>query len=420
MIKGRNEYCHFQSVFLSRFDSSPVKKFLYCNGVKRVLVLGSSFSAVEMIKCIKNLSFHVIVCGREPSEPGHFIADESLFLDYSNVTQIVEYVKNNPVDFVLPTANDASYRTGLELAKILNFPGFDNPEEGICFLEKNHFRDLCDALDLSIPKFQVCTTKTLISCLTNFKVPFLIKPINSFSGKGILKIQNEEDRQNAETLFLNEDSEKTFVIENFLDGTLHSHSAFVREGQVVKDFFVDEFCVINDFAVDSSNHPSNIADEVKLQVRAMIDRILKNTNIIDGLVHTQFMISKNQVFLIESMRRCPGDLFPTLIKLSSGFDYIYNYIAPFLQLPPKDPTSLPNLQSPIARFTVASRTALRVFGIDVFSKCVRFSFYPLIRNGDHLKPFPEEKVGVLFVELSSTKELFSEVPHFQQKIGIID
>jgi formate-dependent phosphoribosylglycinamide formyltransferase (GAR transformylase) len=373
-----------------------------------------------MIKCAKDLGLYVIACGREPNEPGHYIADESLHLDYSDSNKVADYLRDDPVDFVLPTANDAAYRTGLELAKRFQFPGFDNLEIGLSFLEKNRFRDMCDELDLSIPKFQVCSANTLISSQTNFDIPFLIKPITGFSGNGILKIQNEEDRLKIKTYISGQSPETVYVLENFLEGTLHSYSAFVREGIVVKDFFVDEFCIINQFAVDSSNHPSNVSDALRTQARGMISKILRSSKLEDGLIHTQFIVSSNQVFLIESMRRCPGDLYPVLIELSSGFDYIYNYVAPFIQLPFLDTTSLMVSQLPIARFTVASRHPSRVLGFSVASNCLGFSLYPLVKNGDHLRPFPEDKVGVLFVELPSTNELFSEVPVFQQKIGIID
>jgi phosphoribosylaminoimidazole carboxylase (NCAIR synthetase) len=393
---------------------------LYPWDMVRVLVLGGSFSAVEIIKCIKDLGFFVIVCGRDREEAGHHLADESVFLDYSDSLMIADYIRNHPVNFIVPTANDAAYRTGLELNKIFRFPGFDDPVSGLCFLEKHEFRNLCKNLGLTIPDFQSSTTKTLMASQLNFEAPFLIKPINGFSGKGIIRIQSEADRKKLENQISIENAEEKFVIEEYLEGTLHSHSAFIQERRIVKDFFVDEFCVINDFAVDSSNHPSSVGDEIQSQVRVMINRILEKSHLVDGLIHTQFIISKGQAFLIESMRRCPGDLYPNLIKLSTGFDYIYNYVAPFLQLPFDSSSDLKNLQLPIARFTLASRTNTIVFGVNVFSECQNFSFYPLIKNGDHLKPFPEAKVGVLFIELKSSKDLFSAVPHFQQKIGIID
>ena len=388
--------------------------------MKRVLVLGGSFSAVEMIKCARSLGYYVLVCGRDPEEPGHFLADESVLLDYSDSKEIINYLEVNPVDYVIPTANDAAYRTGIELSEIFQFPGLDKPTEARNFLEKNHFRNLCGRLELNIPVFEVCDAKSLTLSQLNFNVPFLIKPINGFSGKGIFKVENGKDREKIDEHFSIDDSEKLYVLENFLDGTLHSHSAFIRDGKIESDFFVDEFCVINQFAVDSSNHPSVISNTFRIQIRTMIEKILQNSNLEDGLIHTQFLVSNDEVFLIESMRRCPGDLYPSLINLSTGFDYIYNYIAPFLQLPFRDLPSFMQHELPIARFTIATRHTSLIFGIKMNSASKGLSFYPLARNGDHLKSFPDDKAGVLFVELQDSDELFLEVPQFQKKIGIIE
>ena len=50
----------------------------------------------------------------------------------------------------------------------------------------------------------------------------------------------------------------------------------------------------------------------------------------NGLLHTQFISDNNRFWLIETMRRCPGDLYGTLIKKSTGFDYAKFYSKPFL------------------------------------------------------------------------------------------
>jgi hypothetical protein len=132
------------------------------------------------------------------------------------------------------------------------------------------------------------------------------------------------------------------------------------------------------------------------------------------------MISNEKPFLIESMRRCPGDLYPNLIKSSTGFDYIYNYVAPFLNLPIQESKDVDYIELPFARFTIASKNTVRANAIDVPFECSGFSFYPLLKSGDQLNPFPYEKAGVLFMQLPTVESLFSFVPSAQQKIGVLD
>jgi len=388
--------------------------------VQRVLVLGSSFSAIDMIQRVKSLGFHVIVCGVDPGEPGHSISHESIFLDYKDIEELKKFLRANQVEFVVPTSNDVAYRTGLELSKEFDFPGYDKYEEGLLFLEKDSYRKICKDLNLRIPIFQTTEARDLLSIQSKFEIPFLIKPAQGFSGIGIIKVQKESERLEVESIEWDHCSDDIFVVEKFLEGTLHSHSAFTQDGRIIQDFFVDEFCTINQFAVDSSNYPSRVSQEVREQVRGMIGTLLGPLNLVDGLIHTQFMISQGEAVLIESMRRCPGDLFPNLIGLSTGFDYIYNYIAPFLNMPLVIPTHFSKEALPIARFTVADSQENQIFGISVPSESENFIFYPLLKNGDSFMQFPKGKVGILFVELSNIDTLFSEVPNFQSKIGIIN
>jgi formate-dependent phosphoribosylglycinamide formyltransferase (GAR transformylase) len=373
-----------------------------------------------MIKKLKTLGFHVIVCGIDPNEPGHSLSHESIFIDYSNAFEVREYLELNEVDFVLPTGNDKAYRTGLKLSDEFGFPGYDTFEDGLFFLEKNRFRVMCDNLDLKVPFFVTSTSNELLTTQVRFETPFLVKPTQGFSGIGIIKILNESERPKLYAIEGIQNSADTFVIEEFLEGSLHSHSAFIQDRRIIQDFFVDEFCTVNEFAVDSSNHPSQLSEKLREHVREMVAVFLNRLDLVDGLIHTQFMISQGEAVLIESMRRCPGDLFPNLIHLSSGFDYVYNYIAPFANLPFETSKGNTSDELPIARFTLARSHESQFFGFNVDSECSKFSFYPLAKNGDRLEPFPQGKSGVLFVELVDKSALFSKVSGFQQMIGYLN
>ena len=51
---------------------------------KKVLLVGSSYSAIPILKVLNDLSYDVSVCGADKNDPCHSIASNSVLIDYSN------------------------------------------------------------------------------------------------------------------------------------------------------------------------------------------------------------------------------------------------------------------------------------------------------------------------------------------------
>jgi formate-dependent phosphoribosylglycinamide formyltransferase (GAR transformylase) len=75
---------------------------------KKVLLLGSSFSAAPMLFELKNMGFCVEVCGDITSDPCHQYSDESIKIDYSKKRKLLNFLKEKKIDYVVPTCNDDS------------------------------------------------------------------------------------------------------------------------------------------------------------------------------------------------------------------------------------------------------------------------------------------------------------------------
>ena len=48
--------------------------------MKKVLLVGSSFSAMPLLEELKKRAFHVSVCGKYRTDPCHYYADNSFLL----------------------------------------------------------------------------------------------------------------------------------------------------------------------------------------------------------------------------------------------------------------------------------------------------------------------------------------------------
>lgn len=382
----------------------------------KALLIGSSFSAAPMLHRLRKRGFLVAVCGRDPSDPCHGYADESHFIDYADQEQLLDLVRKEKFDVLVPTCNDYSYMSGAWVASETGHSGFDHLPIAETLHTKDRFRDAARTLGLSVPR-AARTQGEVPEELADDWFPVLIKPVDSFSGRGVTKVNRVEDIPDALSNALASSRSTAAVVEEFVNGELHSHSAFVAGGRIVLDFFVDEFCSVYPYQVDCSNHPSRLSDAIRQGVREDMRRLIDGLNLADGLLHTQFIASAKRHWIIETMRRCPGDLYSSLIERSTRIDYTDRFIAGFIGA---SPAGCDVLQSPrlIGRHTLSAAQEQIAHAFNYACAGKLLSIVPLTDSGRLLKPAPYDKLAIAFNEFDNVEQMLTETQRMKTSVYI--
>ena len=271
----------------------------------KVLLIGSSFSAAPLYFAIKKYGAHVSVCGDIEEDPCHQYADVSYFIDYSQPDRLMGIVESGDFDFLVPSCNDYSYMSCARVGLKHKFPGFDVFEVARILHTKNAFRAMTADLGIFAPGFLELHEGQKIDAGT-LHYPILVKPIDSFSGRGMSKVTTPDLLPRAVHEARQQSRSGDVVLEEFIDGSLHSHSAWLQERSVVLDFFVDEFCTVYPYQVNCSNHPSNLPLKIRNKVRNSINHVARELKLVDGLMHTQFMCVGTISGLLKQCDVAPG------------------------------------------------------------------------------------------------------------------
>lgn len=278
--------------------------------------------------------------------------------------------------------------------------GIDPPSLIQTFTNKHNFRQLAMQLDIPIPKILDETS----AC--NFD-KVIIKPADSFSGRGITTLAKPtpaELSDAAKTASTYSPTRK-FIIEEFVEGQLFSHSAFFDKGLIIADFIVREDCISSPFAVDASYVDHSFPSDIRAEYRNEILKISQSLRIENGLIHTQFILKNQKYWLLEATRRCPGDLYSLLIEKSTGYPYNQSYLAPFIgkRTLPFD-EFYPTNENWITRFTLCPSS-------ETFLESIKFSqpvwieeFFPLQPMGTKLPSGPSGRAGIFFFKSSHLEE----------------
>lgn len=381
---------------------------------RRVLLVGTSFSAAPMARILKSQGSRVAVCGALPEDPCVAWADEYFQFDYSDPDKLLALVEQEAFDALCPSCNDYSYLSSAAVAQRLGYPGFDSPEATTILSDKGRFRAFLQASGLPAPR--ALPARAEASSIAALAYPLLVKPTDSFSGRGVTRIEDPQALGPAVALAEQSSRQAEAVVEEYIEGSLHSHSAFLHRQEIQTDFFVDEFCTVYPYQVNCSNIPSRLGPVVREQMRECIHELARRLKLADGLLHTQFIVRAGEIFLIECMRRCPGDLYNQLVSYSTGAAYLENYLRPFLGEP-----TVPEYrerEEPWARHTISLASDAIVWSIGHRFPSEDVRIYQLRESGSLIRRAPYGKAAIVFARFGDTETLFELTPRLREMISI--
>ncbi len=366
--------------------------------MSKILLVDTNFSSFPIYKEMLDLGHEVHVVGSNPKDCLAKLSPNYWQINYADIELLQELVDKEKFDYLIPGCTDRSYET-CTLLNGRSWPGIDRPESNQTINNKSLFKKWAERVGLPVAKSQ----KNIFSSL---RWPLIVKPVDAFSGKGItvLHMPDQNALSSAISDAQNASTRGEYLIEDYIEGQLYSHTAFLHNHKIIQDFIVREDRTVNPFVVDTSCVIHKFCEKILNQIRECIEKISKELQLVDGLIHTQFVKQDNRVWLIELTRRCPGDLYSQLIELSTGFKYAKNYALPFLG---KKAEAEPTLAQPvhIMRHTVTVDEVTTLEHLHFKRPVWIERWIALSLVGDTLNPSPASRAGILFCKTEDEKEL---------------
>ena len=367
--------------------------------MKNILLCDANFCVLPIVASIMSKNYNLSVVGSLVSDPAHQIAHESILLNYANVKLLREHIVNNHYDYIVPGCNDRSYLSLAEIAGEFRYPGFDDYETVLTIHHKDKFRSFAEKKGYPIPKFVDDINK-----VSSLNFPIIIKPIDSFSGKGTNKVERVTDVNQNWNEAIKFSKTGSVIAEEFIEGKLYSHSAFIKNKKIIIDFFVSEYCTIYPYQVNSSNISTQLSIDIQQKLKNWTEQFAQDLDLVDGLIHTQFISDNNTFSLIEVTRRCPGDLYSKLIQMSTGINYSELYSMPFMGL--ELPINVEKNQNKfISRHTVSVDRECVFIASTIRLKNEAIENIQLKTSGQKMKAAPFDKSGIYFIEFNNAQEM---------------
>ena len=287
---------------------------------KRLLIAGGGFADIPMIQAARRLGFHVITSGNRPEDLGHRHSDECHLEDFSDRQAMLRLARALGIDAICASCNDFSALTAAYVAENLGLPGHDSLEIALVLHEKDRFREFSRRIGIPAPRAE--SFGSLIDASgTSVPFPVIVKPVDLTGGKGISVAGNRDELSAALALAFARTRAGRVVVEEFLGGSRHALSAFIRKRKVVFQFSDNEYYFRNPYLVSAASTPGDVPPAAVRDLCSNIEHIADLLELRDGIFHVQFMLTDSGPVIIEVCRRPPGDLYTRLVEMATGVAY---------------------------------------------------------------------------------------------------
>jgi len=287
------------------------------------LLLGGGHAEIPLIQAAQSLGWYVITTGNAREGLGHPYADKNVFADFSDKEAMLELARAEGVSAVCSGCNDFALLSTVYVCEKLGLPGHDSFATSLEIHHKDKYRALATRLGIPTPRaITVRNEQEFETAISTLTFPIIVKPVDLTGGKGIHRAANAEEARAAYKDATSRTREDHVVVEEFVIGTNHGFSAMLVKGKVAFAFSDNEQYFVNKYLVSGANTPSTTAAEGLAKLREYSERIASELNLVDGILHIQYIERADGTpVIIEICRRPPGDLYIKFVKYATGVDY---------------------------------------------------------------------------------------------------
>lgn len=289
--------------------------------MKKILMLGGSNSQVPAIKRAKELGYYVISCDYLPDNPGHKFSDAYINISTTEKENVLKAALEHDIDGIIAYASDPSAESAAYVIDYMRLTGAGYLVTET-LAEKDKFRNFQTKHGFHTPHYvSISSREELKEQKENILIPSIVKPVDASGSKGITKIYEKKQIEEA-YLYANQFSRKGRVIfEEIIESPyyqLHGDGVVYNNELIFMELGDQRF---RDNVPIGSSCPSILEEDMKKKVWEEVERLLKEIQFTNGGVNVEVRIAANKdIYIIEIGPRTGGNYVPQLMETATGFD----------------------------------------------------------------------------------------------------
>lgn len=294
------------------------------NRLRRVLLIGGGIGQLHLAKKLHEKEISFIIVAYHVIDDIRSYAEKIIEHDLFDLEGVLAIAIKEKVDAVLSDQHDLFIPTVAYVAERLNLPG-NTYEQVMTYCDKNRFRSVCDTVGVPVPRHLKVSKSDVSLDACNLSFPVMVKPADSQSSVGVVKVDSREDVGEAVSNALSLSRSGSAIIEEFFIGHEVVCEGVIYNSEYFNLDFADRvyFNIPDKFIPSQTVFPSAIPIAIKRRIVEYEQRIARFVKPRFAIVHSEYLWNKdtNEVRCVESALRGGGVFISShLIPACTGID----------------------------------------------------------------------------------------------------
>lgn len=300
---------------------------------KKLLLLGGLRYLIPVIEAAHKEGYYVITCDYLPDNIAHKYSDEYHNVSIIDKEAVLKLAQELKIDGIMSFAVDPGVITTAYVQEKMGLPQA-GPYESICILQnKDRFRAFLTEHGFNVPKAKgFSSVEEALNGIEGFEWPLIVKPTDSAGSKGVKKVDNPEQLEEAIKYAFNHSFSNRIIIEEFIEqeGCSSDSDCFSVDG-ILKfiSFSAQRFDkdAPNPYTPSAYSWPSTMTKEQEAELTSELQRLLTLLNMKTSIYNVETRIGKNgKAYIMEVSPRGGGNRLSEMIRYATEVDLITNAV----------------------------------------------------------------------------------------------
>lgn len=291
--------------------------------MRRILVFGAGYNQTLLIRACKALGYYTLVTDPNENAPGRELADRFVVLAPKDFEAHCRVIEEEEVQGIVTCQMENPLPLMARLAKKYNllFPSTEVIQRA-----RNKYLMKQAFLKAGVPcaHGQIIEEGEIIDHidLSKFQFPLIIKPVDSYSSRGVYKVNSLPELKERYEEALRFSSTRQVLIEEFLEGPEVSVEAVTYQGLTHIVQITDKVITPYPNTVELAHYqPSQLGTEDQRSIKEVVKAAVSALGIDYSGSHAELKLTKDGPKMIEIGARLGGDYISSyLTTLSTGVD----------------------------------------------------------------------------------------------------
>jgi len=291
---------------------------------KKLAILGASFGQKPLYLKAKEMGIETVGFAWEEGAICKEFADDFYPISVLEKEQILDVCQKIQIDGICSMATDICVPTVWYVAEKMGLIG-NKYVEPFAATNKLLMRQAFLKNGVNSPRFTVAGDDMDLSELT---YPLIVKPADRGGSLGVMKVEKREDLKDAIERAKNLSYSNCAVVEEFVPGVESTLDMISWQGKHYPITISDtETTGAPYYSKIGYHQPSRLSLDIQEKIIEEAKKALNALNISYGASDTEVKVTDDGVVkIIEVNPRMGGDWTETLVKLSTGYDFVKGII----------------------------------------------------------------------------------------------